>query len=273
MQASAAATLEGKPDDVDFGPSSGPGLGGGGIGSWSDMFYIHRMQIGLSSNLAFRALFSLSLLSLAEYHALLTALSMAKSSPPPVALAFTLIELLVVIATIGILAAILIPSLNSALESAKATKDLSNLRQIGALMQSYLNDKDQILPAINAVPGLGTNASPVIYPKYVGTRNVFQSPFDKRVASETDTAPVSYGINQNIYDLIGGNMLRVVSPASTFFMAPNYAGTRKRLLMDGHVCQQSCQICSPAARRGRQRELIVVARRSMSYSAIGIQKP
>ena len=146
MQASAAATLEGKPDDVDFGPSSGPGLGGGGIGSWSDMFYIHRMQIGLSSNLAFRALFSLSLLSLAEYHALLTALSMAKSSPPPVALAFTLIELLVVIATIGILAAILIPSLNSALESAKATKDLSNLRQIGALMQTYLNDKDQILP-------------------------------------------------------------------------------------------------------------------------------
>ena len=61
---------------------------------------------------------------------------MTKSSPPPVARAFTLIEVLVVIAIIVILAAILIPSLNSALESAKATKDLSNLRQIGALMQS-----------------------------------------------------------------------------------------------------------------------------------------
>ena len=34
IQASAAATLEGKLVDVDFGPSSGPGLdGGGGIGS------------------------------------------------------------------------------------------------------------------------------------------------------------------------------------------------------------------------------------------------
>jgi hypothetical protein len=35
IQASAAATFEGKPVDVDFGPSSGPGLdgGGGGIGS------------------------------------------------------------------------------------------------------------------------------------------------------------------------------------------------------------------------------------------------
>jgi hypothetical protein len=102
---------------------------------------------------------------------------------------------------------------------------LSNLRQIGALMQAYLNDKDNILPVINAAPGIGTNASPVIYPKYVGTRKIFQSPFDKRVANaETDTAPVSYGINRNIYDLIGGNMLRVVSPASTILMAPNYAG-------------------------------------------------
>ena len=35
MQASAAATFEGKPVDVDFGPSSGPGPdgGGGGVGS------------------------------------------------------------------------------------------------------------------------------------------------------------------------------------------------------------------------------------------------
>ena len=75
---------------------------------------------------------------------------MTKSSPPPVERAFTLIELLVVIAIIAILAAILIPSLNSALERAKATKDMSNLRQIGTAMQMYLNDKDGILPAISA---------------------------------------------------------------------------------------------------------------------------
>src|SRR6266571_281406 len=87
---------------------------------------------------------------------------MTKSSPPPVERAFTLIEVLVVIAIIVLLAAILIPSLNSALESARATKDLSNLRQIGALMQAYLNDKDGILPVINAAPGIGTNARPVI---------------------------------------------------------------------------------------------------------------
>jgi len=59
MQASAAATFEGKPVDVDFGPSSGPGpdAGGGGIGSCSGMIYIHRMQNALSSKLTFAALF------------------------------------------------------------------------------------------------------------------------------------------------------------------------------------------------------------------------
>lgn len=149
---------------------------------------------------------------------------MAKSSPPPFARAFTLIEVLVVIAIIVILAAILIPSLNSALESAKATKDLSNLRQIGALMQTYLNDKDQVLPITAIWPG--TSTMPVLYPKYVGTRRVFQSPFDKRPSLETDAAPVSYSINHNMYAVaaVNGNMLKVASPASTFFMAPTYTG-------------------------------------------------
>jgi prepilin-type N-terminal cleavage/methylation domain-containing protein len=100
---------------------------------------------------------------------------MTKSSPPHVRHAFTLIELLVVIVTIGILAAIFVPALKSALDRVNATKDLSNLRQIGLLMQSYLNDKDGILPALNAAPGIGTTASPVIYPKYLGSKKVFQS--------------------------------------------------------------------------------------------------
>jgi len=134
---------------------------------------------------------------------------MAKSSPPSVEHASTLIKLLVVIAGIGILLGIAVPALNSAYVSAKVTKDMSNLRQIGLGMQLYLNDKDGVLPVINAAPGIGTNASPVICPNYIATKKVFQSPFDKGGDSEGDDAPVSYGINQNIYDLIGGNMTRV----------------------------------------------------------------
>src|SRR2546421_3500692 len=142
--------------------------------------------------------------------------------------AFTLIELLVVTAIIIILGALAISVSSGVIERAKATKDMSNLRQVGLAMQTYLNDKDDVLPAINAAPGIGTDLNPVIYPRYVGkTRKVFQSPFDKRSAAETDSAPVSYGINQNMYTAspgIAGNMGKVVSPASTIFMAPNYSG-------------------------------------------------
>jgi len=154
-------------------------------------------------------------------------ISVTKSFPTPAERAFTLIELLVVIVTIGILAAIFVPAFKGVLDRVKATKDLSNLRQIGLLMQAYLNDKDGILPVINADPGIGKNGSPVIYPKYLGSKKVFQSPFDKRATAETDSAPVSYGINANMYTAspgIAGNITKVVSPSATILMAPNYSG-------------------------------------------------
>ncbi len=138
---------------------------------------------------------------------------------------FTLIELLVVIAVIVILAALAYPVYTGILERAKVTQDMNNLRQIGLGIQTYLNDNDQVLPVINAPPGTGTAASPVIYPKYIATRKVFQSPFDKRPSLETDSAPVSYGINASMYAAAPGinrNMTSVISPASTIFMAPNY---------------------------------------------------
>jgi len=56
--------------------------------------------------------------------------------------AFTLIELLVVIAIIAILAAILFPVFAQAKRAAKATGDLSNIKQIGTAMQIYVSDSD-----------------------------------------------------------------------------------------------------------------------------------
>jgi prepilin-type N-terminal cleavage/methylation domain-containing protein/prepilin-type processing-associated H-X9-DG protein len=139
--------------------------------------------------------------------------------------AFTLIEMIVVLGVIAIMMSMIYPVYTSISERARATKDMSNLRQIGLLMQTYLNDSDQILPATATWPG--TNATRVLYPKYLGTRRVFQAPFDKRPSLETDLAPVSYSINTNMYAAspgISGNVLKVVSPASTFFMAPTYNG-------------------------------------------------
>jgi prepilin-type N-terminal cleavage/methylation domain-containing protein/prepilin-type processing-associated H-X9-DG protein len=140
---------------------------------------------------------------------------------------FTLIELFVVVAIIGIIMALAFPALTRAIERAKATKDLSNMRQIGMAIQTYLNDNDQILPVTTTWPG--TSTTPVLYQKYIPTRKVFQSPFDKRAPAESDTAPVSYSINTNMYVKLGANpsILKVVSPSSTFLMAPKYNGDPK----------------------------------------------
>lgn len=60
--------------------------------------------------------------------------------------AFTLIELLTVIAIIGILAAIIIPTVSTVRATARETQGRSNLRQIGLSLQLYANDNKQRLP-------------------------------------------------------------------------------------------------------------------------------
>lgn len=60
--------------------------------------------------------------------------------------AFTLIELLVVIAIIGLLLAILVPSLARAKEKAEFLFCKANLRSLGMAMKLYLNDNDAMYP-------------------------------------------------------------------------------------------------------------------------------
>jgi prepilin-type N-terminal cleavage/methylation domain-containing protein len=75
--------------------------------------------------------------------------------------AFTLIELLVAIAIIAMLAALLLPVLNSAKEKGRRIKCMSNLRQFGIAHTAYANDNNQVVLETRETVGSQRHPSPV----------------------------------------------------------------------------------------------------------------
>lgn len=79
---------------------------------------------------------------------------------------FTLIELLTVIAIVGILAAILIPTVGRVREQARRTVDSSNIRQVGQAALMYANQNNEKLPSmflnengVETAPGAATSTT------------------------------------------------------------------------------------------------------------------
>ncbi len=81
--------------------------------------------------------------------------------------AFTLIELLVVVAIIGILVAIIVPSLGQARASAKRTACASNLRQVGIAIRAYIGQTNDRFPYASMMPSFGPAPLDTPEPVYI----------------------------------------------------------------------------------------------------------
>jgi prepilin-type N-terminal cleavage/methylation domain-containing protein len=149
--------------------------------------------------------------------------------------AFTLIELLTVIAIIGILAAILIPTIGAVREKAQRAVDANNLREIVKAAMIYAADNNDRLPDPTALAAAGTVISATgdvyLWPAVLAKNNILTDPsfyLAKNDSQFTGTLPagvvnpasagrkeVDTGFGAAIlsWEFVGG--LRMGDPATT----------------------------------------------------------
>jgi len=155
--------------------------------------------------------------------------------------AFTLIELLVVIAIIAILAAMLLPALARAKKRALTANCVSNLKQVGMIMNMYLSDNGDTFP----YSGAGWWQMPLVdlyrvQNNYISTnsRTFFRCPAD-----------LGIGWNFQLLQKFNANTNVLSFPSSYDYYASFYT-SRTKVGQVRNVSAKAIEVCFATGKPG-----------------------
>jgi len=113
---------------------------------------------------------------------------------------FTLIELLIVVAIIGLIAAIAIPNLRNAMNKAKQSKTLADIKAIGNALESYAVDNNTYPKSLTDANAQVLSGYLSLYIKTIPPGDGWSNPWH----IDTNSAGTIYTITSYGADGIGG---------------------------------------------------------------------